>query len=85
MVSLIKSSPWAQLKQDEELRAEILQDVDRCMPEVAFFRRPETQRTMLDVLFVSLDRSIDVLRSSLLIYATADILQAEPGHRRSYR
>lgn len=46
------ASPWAQLRKDEELRAEIKQDVDRCMQETPYFRLPETQRTMLDILFV---------------------------------
>ncbi|KAK5693845.1 hypothetical protein LTR17_024971 [Elasticomyces elasticus] len=37
---------------DEELRAEIQQDVDRCMPENLFFRESDTQRILLDVLFI---------------------------------
>lgn len=40
------------MRQDEEIRAEIYQDVQRCMPEVEYFRRPETQRMLLDILFV---------------------------------
>ncbi|CZS93540.1 hypothetical protein WAI453_001068 [Rhynchosporium graminicola] len=45
-------SPWNTLRQDEEIRAEIFQDVERCMPEEPYFRRPETQRILLDVLFI---------------------------------
>ncbi|KAK4988446.1 hypothetical protein LTR50_003960 [Elasticomyces elasticus] len=45
-------SPWATLRKDEELRAEILQDVERCMPENLYFRQPATQAMLLDVLFV---------------------------------
>ncbi|GAB1731933.1 hypothetical protein NU195Hw_g9107t1 [Hortaea werneckii] len=40
------------LKQNEDLRAEIQQDVDRCMPENLYFRQPETQQMLLDILFV---------------------------------
>ncbi|KAI9050154.1 hypothetical protein LZ554_006295 [Drepanopeziza brunnea f. sp. 'monogermtubi'] len=45
-------SPWNSLRQDEEIRAEILQDVERCMPEEPYFRRPKTQTILLDVLFI---------------------------------
>lgn len=34
------------------MRAEIFQDVERCMPEEPYFRQSETQRIMLDILFV---------------------------------
>lgn len=34
------------------MRAEIFQDVERCMPEEPYFRKPETQRMLLDILFV---------------------------------
>ncbi|RDW83406.1 RabGAP [Coleophoma crateriformis] len=47
-----KNSPWNTLRQDEEMRAEIFQDVERCMPEEPYFRQPETQRMMLDILFI---------------------------------
>ena len=40
------------MRQDEEIRAEIYQDVERCMPEEEYFRQPETQRILLDILFV---------------------------------
>ena len=40
------------MRQDEEIRAEIYQDVERCMPEEEYFRKPETQRILLDILFV---------------------------------
>jgi TBC1 domain family protein 5 len=40
------------MRQDEEIRAEIYQDVERCMPDEEYFRRPETQRVLLDILFV---------------------------------
>jgi len=32
---------------DEDLRAEIKQDVERCMPENHYFRQPDTQRLLL--------------------------------------
>ncbi|KAL9094489.1 MAG: hypothetical protein Q9165_003339 [Trypethelium subeluteriae] len=47
-----EESPWAALRQDEALRAEILQDVDRCMPENLYFRQPTTQNMLLDILFI---------------------------------
>ena len=34
------------------MRAEIFQDVERCMPEEPYFREPHTQRIMLDILFI---------------------------------
>lgn len=40
------------MRQDEEIRAEIYQDVERCMPDEEYFRQPETQRMLLDILFV---------------------------------
>lgn len=40
------------MRQDEEIRAEIFQDVERCMPEEPYFRRPETQTMLLDILFI---------------------------------
>jgi TBC1 domain family protein 5 len=48
----IVQSPWNTLRQDEEMRAEIFQDVERCMPEEPYFRKPHTQRIMLDILFI---------------------------------
>jgi TBC1 domain family protein 5 len=48
----ILQSPWNTLRQDEEMRAEIFQDVERCMPEEPYFRDPHTQRIMLDILFI---------------------------------
>lgn len=47
-----KSSQWSILRQDEELRAEIFQDVERCMPENSYFREPGTQSMLLDILFI---------------------------------
>ncbi|CAI6333179.1 unnamed protein product [Periconia digitata] len=45
-------SPWEALRADEALRAEIFQDIERCMPENMYFRQPATQNMMLDILFV---------------------------------
>ncbi|KAF8864102.1 RabGAP/TBC [Acephala macrosclerotiorum] len=47
-----QNSPWNTLRRDEEIRAEIFQDVERCMPEEPYFRDPETQRILLDILFI---------------------------------
>ncbi|POS82452.1 hypothetical protein EPUL_005539, partial [Erysiphe pulchra] len=46
------NSPWNTLRKDEQVRAEILQDVERCMPENQFFQEPETQQILLDILFI---------------------------------
>ncbi|GAM82404.1 hypothetical protein ANO11243_003830 [Dothideomycetidae sp. 11243] len=43
---------WNSLREDETLRAEIMQDVDRCMPENVFFRQQQTHAMMLDILFI---------------------------------
>jgi len=40
------------LRADEALRAEIFQDIERCMPDNVYFRQPGTQDMMLDILFV---------------------------------
>ncbi|KAF2029343.1 RabGAP/TBC [Setomelanomma holmii] len=47
-----EESPWVALRADEGLRAEIFQDIERCMPENVYFRQPGTQDMMLDILFV---------------------------------
>jgi TBC1 domain family member 5 len=46
------STTWAALRADEALRAEIALDVERCMPELAYFRDPDVQRCLGDALFV---------------------------------
>lgn len=45
-------SPWQMLREDEAIRAEIFQDVERCMQENCFFREPFTKTKMLNVLFI---------------------------------
>ncbi|OOQ86733.1 TBC domain protein [Penicillium brasilianum] len=47
-----EESPWQTLRNDEKLRAEIVQDVDRCLQENFFFQEPSTKRKLTDVLFV---------------------------------
>ncbi|ORY12496.1 rab-GTPase-TBC domain-domain-containing protein [Clohesyomyces aquaticus] len=47
-----EESPWNALRADETLRAEIFQDIERCMPDSVYFRQPATQNMMLDILFV---------------------------------
>ncbi|KAH8673560.1 rab-GTPase-TBC domain-containing protein [Xylariales sp. PMI_506] len=44
-------SPWNTLRQDEILRAEILQDVQR-LPDEPFYHQPQIQTLILDVLFI---------------------------------
>ncbi|KAI2630730.1 RabGAP/TBC [Hypoxylon sp. NC1633] len=43
-------SPWNTLRQDEGLRAEILQDVQR-LPDEPFYHQPHIQTLILDILF----------------------------------
>ncbi|KAJ5574363.1 uncharacterized protein N7459_008790 [Penicillium hispanicum] len=47
-----EESPWQTLRNDEQLRAEISQDVDRCLQENFFFQEPATKLKLIDVLFV---------------------------------
>ncbi|KAJ5386779.1 hypothetical protein N7509_009320 [Penicillium cosmopolitanum] len=47
-----EESPWQTLRQDEKLRVEILQDVDRCLQENYFFQEPATKSKLTDVLFI---------------------------------
>ncbi|KAL4881149.1 rab-GTPase-TBC domain-containing protein [Aspergillus karnatakaensis] len=47
-----EQSPWQTLRQDEQMRADISQDVDRCLQENYFFREPATKAMMIDVLFI---------------------------------
>ncbi|KAJ5808704.1 hypothetical protein N7474_009973 [Penicillium riverlandense] len=45
-------SPWQTLRKDEQLRAEIAQDVDRCLQENFFFQERDTKSKLTDVLFI---------------------------------
>ncbi|PYH40949.1 GTPase-activating protein GYP6 [Aspergillus saccharolyticus JOP 1030-1] len=45
-------SPWQTLRNDEQTRADISQDVDRCLQENFFFREPATKSKMIDILFI---------------------------------
>nr|POE88154.1 tbc1 domain family member 5 [Quercus suber] len=47
-----EDSDRAAFYHDQELRAEIMQDVERCLPEIMYFRQASTQRLMLDILFI---------------------------------
>lgn len=49
MAKRCKNSTRQRLHKDEDLRAEILQDVERCMLD--YTREPETQRMLVDILF----------------------------------
>ena len=53
-------SPWNALRTDEVLRAEIQQDVDRCMPDNPYFRESKTQETLLNILFIFCKLNVDV-------------------------
>ncbi|KAK2827875.1 hypothetical protein FQN49_007254 [Arthroderma sp. PD_2] len=45
-------SPWESLRRDEVIRAEISQDVERCLQENSFFHDPIVKLRLLDILFV---------------------------------
>lgn len=53
-------SPWVALRNDETLRAEIFQDVERCMPDSVYFRQSATQKMLLDTLFIYCKLNEDV-------------------------
>ncbi|KIV81207.1 hypothetical protein PV11_08639 [Exophiala sideris] len=55
-----EASPWSTLRQDEEAREEIFQDVTRCMQDNYFFREPATQKKLLDILFIYAKLNPDV-------------------------
>ena len=43
---------WGQKFRDEDLRILIKQDVDRTIPEVAFFQSDKIRKMMCNVLFI---------------------------------
>ncbi|KKK19037.1 hypothetical protein ARAM_004396 [Aspergillus rambellii] len=47
-----EESPWQHLRNDEQMRADISQDVDRCLQENFFFREPATKAKMINTLFI---------------------------------
>ncbi|KAI2639719.1 RabGAP/TBC [Hypomontagnella submonticulosa] len=53
------NSPWNTLRQDETLRAEILQDVQR-LPDEPFYHQTHIQALILDILFVYCKLNPDV-------------------------
>ncbi|ORY69699.1 rab-GTPase-TBC domain-containing protein [Pseudomassariella vexata] len=52
-------SPWNTLRQDEELRSEIQQDVQR-LPDESFYHEPRIQTLIIDVLFIYCKLNPDV-------------------------
>jgi hypothetical protein len=46
------SNPWNKHRANEELRREIVQDVERTFPEDPFFREPSTSDALTEILFV---------------------------------
>ncbi|KAF8212316.1 rab-GTPase-TBC domain-containing protein [Mycena galopus ATCC 62051] len=51
-LSLHNENPWKEWFTSVELRKTILQDVERTFPEVAFFREPEVQLQLTNILFI---------------------------------
>lgn len=54
-----KQSPWNTYRQDEILRAEIIQDVQR-LPDEPFYHQPHIQTLITDVLFIYCKLNPDV-------------------------
>ncbi|KAK9453568.1 rab-GTPase-TBC domain-containing protein [Dipodascopsis uninucleata] len=46
------SNPWTTYWKDEEMRKEILQDIERIFPDIDYFREEDIQRKLLDILFI---------------------------------
>ncbi|KAK9384369.1 rab-GTPase-TBC domain-containing protein [Lipomyces mesembrius] len=46
------SNPWNTFWKDEDLRKDILQDIERTFPDIDYFRDKKVQHMMLDILFV---------------------------------
>lgn len=57
---LLKQNPYEQYRRDQELRQEILQDIERCMPENTFFREPNVRNSLLEILFIYCKLNQDV-------------------------
>ncbi|KAJ5095807.1 hypothetical protein NUU61_005163 [Penicillium alfredii] len=82
-----EESPWQTLRNDEALRAEILQDVDRCLQENFFFREPATKSKLTDILFIYSKLNPDVgyrqgmheLLAPILWAVDRDSVQRSPG------
>ncbi|CCX05013.1 Similar to TBC1 domain family member 5; acc. no. Q92609 [Pyronema omphalodes CBS 100304] len=55
-----ESNPYHRHQRDLELRAEIVQDIERCMPENTFFREPSVQEDLTEILFVYCKLNRDV-------------------------
>ena len=55
-----KQNPYEQYRRDQELRQEILQDIERCMPENTFFREPNVRDSLLEILFIYCKLNQDV-------------------------
>ncbi|PWW74436.1 RabGAP/TBC [Tuber magnatum] len=56
----VAENPWEQFRKDESLRKEIFQDIERCMPENAYFRDPAIQNSILNILFIYCKLNADV-------------------------
>ncbi|CAI7587432.1 unnamed protein product [Penicillium glandicola] len=82
-----EQSPWQTLRHDETLRAEILQDVDRCLQENFFFQEPDTKSKLTDILFVYSKLNPDVgyrqgmheLLAPILWAVDRDSVKPQPG------
>lgn len=59
-LSLDEDNPWKEYYKDEELRKQIMQDIERTFPDNDFFRKKEVQSMLLDLLFVYCKMNEDV-------------------------
>ncbi|RKF79388.1 TBC1 domain family member 5 [Golovinomyces cichoracearum] len=46
------NSPWNTYRKNEEIRSEIFQDIERCMPDDFYFQNSRCQKMLLDILFI---------------------------------
>ncbi|CAG8525412.1 7225_t:CDS:2 [Acaulospora morrowiae] len=59
-LSLDQANPWQEYFKDTELRKIIRQDVERTFPDNEYFRDPEIQSRLLDILFIYCKMNTDV-------------------------
>ncbi|RHZ49558.1 hypothetical protein Glove_519g19 [Diversispora epigaea] len=59
-LSLDQANPWQEYFKDTELRKIIRQDVERTFPDNEYFRNPEAQNRLLDILFIYCKMNTDV-------------------------
>ncbi|EFQ98062.1 TBC1 domain family member 5 [Nannizzia gypsea CBS 118893] len=78
-------SPWESLRRDEQIRAEISQDVERCLQDNSFFHDPIVKLRLLNILFVFVKLNPDLgyrqgmheLLAPILLVVTQDAIDLQ--------